>query len=198
MKRHVLVLAPHTDDGELGCGGSIALHAEQGDLVKYLALSWCNVPALMVECKKAAQRLGIQEVDFGPFEVRQFTYARQNILDLLIRVRQERRWDVVYAPSPHDTHQDHRVVAEEAVRAFKHTTILGYELPWNNLAFNTRAFRVLDERHVMSKVYAVQCYDSQLHRRYTSMEAITSLATTRGVQIDKQYAEAFEVVRWVL
>ena len=42
MADTVLVLAPHTDDGELGCGGTIARFLEEGKEVYYVAFSTCR------------------------------------------------------------------------------------------------------------------------------------------------------------
>jgi len=56
----------------------------------------------------------------------------------------------------------------------------------------------LEQRHIDSKVAALQEYKSQSHRDYMKVDFITSLARARGVQIGAQYAEAFEVLRWVM
>ena len=75
---------------------------------------------------------------------------------------------------------------------------MGYELIWNNLSFNTQCFVKLEQAHLDSKIAALQEYKSQSHRDYMKAEFITSLAHARGVQIGTRYAEAFEVIRWVI
>lgn len=131
------------------------------------------------------------------YPVREFWLHRQAILDDMILYREKLAPDVVFLPSVNDTHQDHQIVAQEGFRAFKYTSMLGYELPWNNLTFSTTCFVVLDARHVQKKVEAVQCYASQALRPYASDGFIRSLARTRGTQIGATYSEAFEVVRLV-
>ena len=106
--------------------------------------------------------------------------------------------DLVFMPSSSDIHQDHHTVYEEGLRAFKQTSILGYELPGNNLTFSTTAFIYLKEKHIVKKVAAFKKYKSQIHRPYANEEFIRSLARTRGVQIGARYAEAFEAVRWII
>ena len=101
-------------------------------------------------------------------------------------------------PSLNDLHQDHNTIANEGLRAFKRTTILGYELIWNNLNFNTAAFVKLNKKYIDLKCLALNEYNSQKGRDYLSSEFITSLARTRGVQIGAEYAEAFEVIRLIL
>ncbi|KAB2914687.1 MAG: PIG-L family deacetylase [Bacteroidetes bacterium] len=206
--KNILVLAPHTDDGELGAGGTIAKLIENGANVWYAAFSTAqqSVPEgypkdiLTREVKAATQKLGIPAENLLVFnyEVRKLNYVRQEILEELIRIGKSQKFDAVFMPTLHDIHQDHSTIANEGLRAFKNTTLLGYELIWNNLTFNTQCFVKLEQRHVDSKVAALQQYQSQSHRDYMKTDFITSLARARGVQIGSQYAEAFEVLRWVM
>jgi hypothetical protein len=76
--------------------------------------------------------------------------------------------------------------------------MIGYEMPWNNLNFSTNLFVPLEESHITSKIEALKCYKSQSGKSYATEDFIISLAKTRGVQIDVKYAEAFEVIRWVI
>ena len=62
------------------------------------------------------------------------------LLEDLIKIRASFRPDLVSVPSLGDTHQDHHVIAEEALCAFQSTTLLAFELLWNNLNFNSCAF----------------------------------------------------------
>jgi LmbE family N-acetylglucosaminyl deacetylase len=205
---NVLVLAPHKDDGELGCGGTIARFVEHGCKVTYVAFSTAekSLPAgfapgtLKREVAEATLRLGIAAEDLIVFdyEVRRLNFARQEILESLVRIKQERQVDLVLMPSLQDIHQDHSTVATEGLRAFKDRTIWGYELIWNNLSFSTTCFVGLEERHVRKKVDALAAYRSQAQKAYTSEDFVYSLARTRGVQIGANFAECFETIRLVV
>ena len=119
----VLVLAPHTDDGEFGCGGTMARLVDAGADVRYVAFSIAtkSLPegfapdTLAREVREATAELGIQEesLTVHDFEVRTFPERRQDILELLIGLWEEWRPDAVFQPSLHDIHQDHQVVAAE-------------------------------------------------------------------------------------
>jgi N-acetylglucosamine malate deacetylase 1 len=206
--KKILVLSPHTDDGELGAGGTIARLCELGADVHYAAFSTAetSVPAhlprniLEVEVRHATRELGIREdrLHIYKYEVRKLNYVRQEILEELIRLRAEHGFDLVLMPSMNDIHQDHATVATEGLRAFKTTTILGYELIWNNLKFETIGFVTLQEEHVRRKAAALEQYKSQNGRPYMSADFVHSLARARGVQIGADYAEAFEIVRWIM
>ena len=150
------------------------------------------------EVKAATKILGIKNPILFSFEVREFPKFRQEILDALIRLRIKIQPDMVFTPSRFDTHQDHKTTVEETIRAFKQCTILGYEQPWNNITFNTLAFVPLKEEHVHKKIDALNCYETQKERSYLNPDFVRGLALTRGTQIENTYAEAFEVIKWII
>jgi N-acetylglucosamine malate deacetylase 1 len=129
--------------------------------------------------------------------VRSFPERRQEILELLIALWEEWAPEAVFMPSLRDIHQDHQVVAAEGLRAFKRTTVFGYEIPWNNFNFDHQAYVGLEERHVERKIAALERYASQQHRNYANPEYIRSLARTHGINVNRDYAEVFEVYRIV-
>lgn len=207
----ILVLAAHTDDAEFGCGGTIARMIEEGHTIHYMVFSIAtkSLPeglhprTLYHEQIAAVQKLGISNrgmdrIRVFDFEVRTFPTIRQDILEMLFAARNEINPDLVLMPSLNDVHQDHQVVAQEAIRAFKHLTILGYELPWNNLTFNAQAFVKLERHHIEAKVRAVNCYESQAHRRTASWDGVWGWARTRGLCAACEFAEVFEVYRWII
>jgi len=209
MSERVLVLSPHTDDGELGSGGSISRFVSEGREVFYAVFSTCekSVPKgqpkdiLKHEVKKATAVLGIKPKNLLMYDypVREFPSHRQEILDALICLRKDIAPDLVFMPSTMDTHQDHQTISQEALRAFKmSSTLLGYEQPWNHITFSTTSFIRLDESQLKNKINALSCYKSQADRVYFKEDFIRSLARVRGSQISSEFAEAFEVVRWIL
>ncbi len=206
-KKRVLILAPHTDDGEFGCGATINKLIEYGSDVYYVAFSACEQSVLpqfpkdilVTEVKAATKVLGIkpENLILFKYDVRTFNYRRQDILDDIIRLKNDIQPDLIFTPSVNDIHQDHATISNEAVRAFKFTSILCYELPWNNFNFATTCFSKLEENHLNCKVKALKEYQSQAHRSYADEDFIRSLARTRGVQVGMRNAEVFEVVRWI-
>lgn len=204
----ILVLAPHTDDGELGCGAAITKFLDEGREVYYMAFSTCeeSVPAglpkdiLKHEVQAATKVLGLprENLIIKNYQVRKFPQYRQEILEDLVRMEREIKPDLVFTPSSFDVHQDHHTIFEEARRAYKNQCLLGYEFMWNNYSFNTTSFCVVDEKHIQAKIDAVGKYESQKHRFYARDELIRGLAHYRGLQISEQYAEAFEVIRWII
>ena len=203
----ILVLAPHTDDGELGCGGAISRFVREGAEVYYAAFCLCasTLPAglaantLEKECRKATSILGIPESNLMLFnyEVRELPNSRQGILEEMRKMNAQLAPGMVFLPAQSDVHQDHRVVYEEGMRAFKHTSVAGYEMPWNNYSFKPDLFFRLEEQDISKKLEALRAYQSQAARDYMHEDFNVSLAKVRGLQAGHRYAEAFEVYRWI-
>ena len=132
-KNKVIVLAPHIDDGELGCGATIAKMNQEGITVYYIAFSTCeeSVPEgfprdiLEREVKKATMKLDIKQENLiiKKYPVRYFPEYRQRILEDLVYINKEINPDLVFTPSSFDVHQDHKTIYEESLRAFKNISI---------------------------------------------------------------------------
>jgi len=203
----VLVLGPHTDDGEIGAGATISRLCREGKKVYYVAFSICeeSVPKgfektiLSKEILKAGAQLGIPQNNISTlrYKVRNFPSSRQKILEDMVKLKNTINPDLVLLPCSSDIHQDHKVIYEEGTRAFKKTSILGYEIPWNNLKINNRCFVEVSSKDLTNKVNAILEYKSQSFRNYINEEYIKSLLIIRGKQIDFNLAESFEVIRLI-
>ncbi len=194
----VLVLSPHTDDAELGCGGTIARLVEEGQQVHVSAFSAAHDTIRLTQEFLAAMKvLGVTNPELSMVPVREFSEHRQHILDTLIALRERLHPQLVLLPSHRDVHQDHQVIHAEAMRAFKDVSCWGYELPWNHRTFTTEVFVGLERQHVDRKWEALQRYESQTERPYFCLSFIESLARVRGLQVGREYAEAFDVIRMV-
>jgi LmbE family N-acetylglucosaminyl deacetylase len=209
MSKKILILCPHPDDAEFACGGSIAKYSEKGYEIHYLVFSKCvkslpgNLPenTLFDELYDASEILGVKKecVHTFDFPVRDFPAYRQDILEILIQKKKEIKPSLVFLPEQYDVHQDHSIIHQEGVRAFKtDASILGYELPWNNVYQTKLNFFVsLSETHIEMKLKAIKCYKSQIFREYMNPELFKNFVRLRGAMVNKQYAEAFNVVRWI-
>jgi len=200
---NVLFVASHSDDVEIGCGGTVAKFIEENHNILWVV---CTREEKMVsEHKKVIRKIGLDEkncLSLG-FEMKQLPEHRREVLDFLIDIKFTFKPDLVIGPSLNDCHQDHHVVAKEMMRAFKtSSSIICYEMPWNYIKFDTQLFICLEERHVEKKINMLKQFKSQFfvpHRALRMSEEFTrGLSTVRGSQVDVKYAEAFEVLRWIL
>ena len=206
----VLILSPHTDDGELGAGGFISKLIEEGADVFWIVFSTAedSLPkgmdhdTLKNEFIAVCKDLGLNENKYKIFnyKVRNLDNHRQEVLETLVSIRKDYNPDLVIGPSLNDYHQDHQVVCLEMIRAFKtSSSILCYELPWNHIEFNSKYFVKLEKRHLAKKIKLLNHYKSQqiAQRHYFKEEFIEGLSRVKGSQINSEFAEAFDVIRMV-
>lgn len=204
----ILILGAHTDDCEIGCGAFISKQIKLGSEILCCAFSSADeaVPegfakdTLRNEMKSAVNRLGIQESHcrIFDFRLRRFPEFRQEILQKIIDLRHDFKPDLIMVPNSFDIHQDHQVIHQEGLRAFKHYNLLGYELPWNNLESSSRLLVEVAKDDIFAKKRALADYKSQAFRPYMNPDYIESWARYRGLQGNVNYAEAFEPIKLIL
>lgn len=199
---NALVIAPHTDDAEIGCGGLISKILRAGGKVRVIALSDASISVecpngiaiTRVEMKRAMDCLGVIDFKIYNFETRTFDRQRQEILDVLIQEKSNFMPNFVICPSSEDIHQDHYVTRMESERAFKSSVILGYSLPWNCKSIQNVFSVKIDNLDLRKKISAVSEYSSQQKRIYTSAQYIEAQAVVSAVRAGAVLAEAFEVI----
>lgn len=198
---NILLLAPHADDVELGCGATVARFVKEGHNLLWVVFT--DEQELNREHMEAIKEIGVKNGSHLAFDftLRQLSERRQEALDRLVALNSKFKPDLVIGPSLHDFHQDHQVVANEMVRAFKTSaSIICYELPWNHISFDVQLLTKLNGQHVQAKVNMLEKFKSELVVRaeYFSPQLMRGMALLRGSQAGTAYAEAFEVLRWVL
>jgi len=208
-QQKILILSPHSDDAELGCGGTISRFIREGKEIYWVVFStaeeslplYVEKDSLKKEFEEVVKEFEIKQYKIYEFKVRHLHEKRQEILEELIKIRETFKPELVISPSLNDFHQDHITVANECVRAFKtNASIICYELPWNHITFNTIVFVKLSEEDVEKKWKILQKYRTQFlkQRSYFSEEYVKGLLRVRGTQCNSKYAEAFEPVRWII
>lgn len=200
----VLLLSPHTDDCELGMGATIARLAREGAHIQWHVFSNAveSLPegfgegTLLDEQRASADVYGVSEESLiiHDIPVRRFPEFRQTILDTLIKVRNEFKPDLVFCPARTDRHQDHETLAHEAFRAFKGTSMLGYQLPWNSKRDERQLALEVSAQDVLTRKAAIDAYNSQAHRPYFRKFSGPMLNEFYGSISGFDYAEVFEVI----
>lgn len=203
--KNILCLSPHTDDMELGCGATISKLIKKNNRVKSVVFSNAtkSLPkhfgesTLINECSKAHKILKIKDLVFFDYPVREFNVYRQNILEVLYELNKSYKPDIVFTPCSNDVHQDHSVIYSESLRAFKKTSIIGYELQWNIYNSNASYYIEVDKKDVELKMKSLNCYKSQSAREYFNDKYQYSLLAQNGRNINASYAEKFEIIKLV-
>lgn len=202
--RVVLAVGAHPDDTELGCAGTLALHKLNGDKVYLLVLTKGgasgDIEVRARECRRAAEILGVDDLFFGGLEDTKVHDGRETI-DVIEKIIDKVKPDIVYAPTPKDTHQDHRNTGHSTMSAGRHCRmILLYEGASTQRDFVPQVFVDINRTFKLKKK-AIRVFGSQLNNRsggYSSaVKAVEGLAKYRGYQAGLDVAEAFEVGKFL-
>ena len=196
----VLIVEAHPDDGVAACGGTICKMIEQGFKVKMIYFCPCDEDPKNVghleDHTRALKILGLSEAQGYKIPRDTAENHKQEIRDILWKIKGEYAPQLVICPTPHDFHQDHRVIADCCLTIFRDiATLLGFET-WrsSNHEFHANLFVGLEERHVDIKLRALSQYRAQLENRGKSFKLGVFQAgmVARGAQILESHAEAYE------
>ena len=200
----IFAIAPHLDDVELGVGGTLHyLASENNNKIYYIGLSMppsVDEPIFMEEFRRSTKNLQIDSsrIILKKYDPRNLFESRIDILQFFYDLNKEYKPDIVFIPNSKDIHQSHEVAYAEARRAFKFSTLLGYELPWNSMEFDMDVFITLREEDVIAKINSINAYKTQSSRLFFSNDIVGDLARVRGKQINRTYAECFELIRMII
>lgn len=192
-----LFLSPHPDDIELTCGATIARLVSEGHDVNVAIFSDCSIDNIHSDVSHAHDALDIGATRYFYYPRREFGEHRQDILDNIIKLRDDIRPDVVFIPDfDCDIHQDHMVIGWEGLRAFKMTAdIIGYSHSHNQIKTGNNYFVPVERQHIDAKLKALSFYVSEQDRYYFQKDAVLGVMKYYGVQCESEYAEAFRIIR---
>ena len=202
--KRVLFLGAHPDDIELGCGGllhHIVTRTDADVLCVTLSDNQKNPDLKNVKDEHYAsmQILGVprEKVIFGPFVTRVFPGSRQDILEYLLKLRKDFKPDLIFVHTKHDIHQDHNVMTEEALRAYRGITVLGFDVVRSSYGFFPHFIVEMSEEDVNKKIEALSQYETYRDRYYFNAELTRSIMVRHGALAECPFAEGFDILRIV-
>lgn len=154
---------------------------------------------LVEEHYRSMAVLGVPEdrVILGQFETRRFPHARQEILEYLIQINRTFQPDLVFVHTKADIHQDHATVTEEALRAFRGTTVLGFDVIRSSYGFFPSFLVEVTEEDVEKKIAALAEYKTYQNRYYFDPKITRATLIRNGAICERPYAEGFDILRIV-
>jgi LmbE family N-acetylglucosaminyl deacetylase len=196
----VCFIGAHPDDIELGCGALIAHISNQAEVLCITLSDNQKNPdltSLPVEHYRSMAVLGVpkENVILGTFETRRFPHARQEILEYLIEINRKHHPEAVFVHTKADIHQDHATIMEEALRAFRGTTVLGYDVLRSSYGFFPNFLVEVTEADVERKVAALAEYQTYAGKYYFNPEITRSTLIRHGALAERPYAEGFDILR---
>jgi len=200
--KKVCFIGAHPDDIELGCGALISnIHDKTNLLCVTLSDNQENpqLTDLVEEHYRSMAILGVhkENVILEKFITRKFPQMRQEILEYLFKLNLDFHPDIVFVHTRADIHQDHNQTTEEVLRAFRGTTVLGYDALRSSYGFFPHFLVEVDEKNVESKIQALGEYKTYADKYYFDPLVLRSTLIRHGALAERQYAEGFDILRVV-
>lgn len=189
-----LAMGAHSDDVEIGCGGTLAALVAANWSIHLLVLSAVGDRGDEAR-RSAAELLGpaasvvLHEIPDGRFPAF-WGQVKEALEETAARVEP----DLVLAPRKGDAHQDHDAVGSIVMTVFRSSLILHYEIPkWDGDLSRPNVYVPLEEHQLHRKVDLLKRhFVSQRRRAWFNDETFFGLARLRGMECRATYAEAFE------
>ncbi|RJP52887.1 MAG: hypothetical protein C4557_05470 [Anaerolineaceae bacterium] len=200
--KRTLFLGAHPDDIELGCGALIHNIAKKTDIL-CVTLSDNqrnpNLKNVKDEHIESMRILGVpqEKVLFGPFTTRIFQDSRQEILEYFLKLRRDFKPDLIFVHSKQDVHQDHNTMTEEALRAFRGITVLGFDVVRSSYGFFPHFLAEVTEEDADKKIEALAQYETYRNVYYFNSELTRSIMVRHGALAEVPFAEGFDILRIV-
>jgi LmbE family N-acetylglucosaminyl deacetylase len=192
----LLCLGAHSDDLEIGCGGTIMrLLAERDVRVRWVVFG-C-VGKRSEEARRSAEALlgaaRDKQVELHGFRDGFFPYAGKEIKEVFEALKGQVSPDLILTHTRKDLHQDHRLVNELTWNTFRNHLILEYEIPKYDGDMGSPNFFVrLDDALLQRKIrHLMDFFATQRDKRWFDEETFRGLLRLRGVEAGVRYAEAF-------
>jgi LmbE family N-acetylglucosaminyl deacetylase len=202
----MLFIGAHPDDVELGCGGTLIKHVQDGANVYVLVftngeegLDGKTGIDRQQESINALTFAGVplSNIHFLQFPDTELWRERQKVMTAITDFCEKYQISLVYTHSNKANHQDHVTIFEETVRgARKVNGILAYETHGGtNPSFSPTLFMDIDDV-IDKKITMLNFHQSQISKKYFQVESVVALAQFRSSQSDEfHYAEGFEIIR---
>ena len=201
-----LFLGAHSDDIELGCGGTILTLLEQGQDLEVWWVVFAASPARWLEAERSAEmflRGAIKkEIVVRDFKESFFPYTGSEIKACFEELKRTISPDVIFTHFRDDLHQDHRLISELTWNTFRDHLILEYEvIKYDGGLGSPNVFAHLSEEVCAKKMkYLMENFQSQRSHQWFTEETFRAILRLRGVESNapEKYAEAFYCRKIVL
>jgi len=200
--KQVLFLGAHPDDIELGCGALLNHIVKQTDVLCVTLSDNQKNPDLQNvknEHYESMEVLGVpqEKIILGPFTTRVFPDSRQEILEYFLKLRKDFKPDLIFVHSKQDIHQDHNTMTDEALRAFRGITVLGFDVVRSSHDFFPHFLVEVTEEDVNKKIEALSKYETYWDRYYFNSGLTRSIMVRHGALAERPFAEGFDILRIV-
>jgi LmbE family N-acetylglucosaminyl deacetylase len=201
----ILCLGAHSDDIEIGCGGTLLHLKKSFPRLKFHWIVFSASGPRGREASKAAELFTSgceKQVVLKDFRDGFLPYSGGQMKDLFEEIKGQVSPDVIFTHWHGDAHQDHRLLSELTLNTFRNHLILEYEIPkYDGDMGRPNLFVPLDAPSYQQKVdYLLEAFESQRAKSWFDRETFLGLMRLRGMESASPsgYAEAFHARKVVL
>jgi LmbE family N-acetylglucosaminyl deacetylase len=201
----VLALGAHSDDIEIGCGGTLLRLIERGlvEELWWVVLTGSNQRREEAQASAEALLEGVpHRIFLGEFADGYFPYDGRQIKEFVEGIKASFAPDVIFTHQRHDLHQDHRVTCELTWNTFRDHLILEYEIPkYDGDMSAPNLFVPLDASVCSRKIsHLFEHFHSQVPKPWFKQDLFSGLLRLRGMECQSptSFAEAFYCRKAVL
>jgi LmbE family N-acetylglucosaminyl deacetylase len=195
----VLCLGAHSDDIEIGCGGTILRLAEQYPDSRFHWVVFSASGAREAEARRAAE-LFVGPTRLNGLQLKTFRdgfmpFVGSEVKEIFEELKPTVSPDLIFTPNRKDAHQDHRLIGELTWNTFRDHLILEYEIPKYDGDMGQPSVFVPLQAEVCGKKarYLMEAFPSQHTKQWFGEDTFLSLMRLRGMECNSPsgYAEAF-------
>jgi LmbE family N-acetylglucosaminyl deacetylase len=195
----VLCLGAHSDDIEIGCGGTLLQLAKTRPRPEFRLVVWSAVGARASEAQRGARSFlgpaARKAVRLHEFRDGYFPAQFSAIKDAFENLASEFKPDIVFTHARYDRHQDHKIISDLTWNTFRDQLILEYEIPkWDGDLSQPNFYVPVSRSAALRKTKAlIKVFGTQRAKEWFTEETFLGLMRLRGVECRaaEAYAEAF-------
>jgi LmbE family N-acetylglucosaminyl deacetylase len=204
--RRILCLGSHSDDLEIGCGGTLLKLIEADADVRVHWIVFSASEARAAEARTSAMKFldgaAEREIEVQAFRDGFFPYVGYDIKQFFEELKRRCSPDLIFTHYREDRHQDHRLISDLTWNTYRDHLILEYEIPkYDGDLGSPNCFVPLDEATCQRKVQSiVELFQTQQNRHWFTKETFFALLRLRGIEsgAPSGYAEGFHCRKAVL
>lgn len=201
----ILCLGAHSDDIEIGCGGTILKLIDNYPNLEFYWVIFSGTPQRAQEATVSANmfldNVQTKKVVIKNFRDGFFPYIGQEIKEYFEQLKQKFSPDLIFTHYRHDLHQDHRLISDLTWNTYRDHLILEYEIPkYDGDLGHPNFFVHLDQARCRRKIqYLFDGFPTQHNNHWFTEETFLSILRLRGVESNApgKYAEAFHCRKMV-
>ena len=198
-KPKILCLGAHSDDIEIGCGGTILRLIKEMPQAQF---RWIVFSANTIRNKEALKsafaflnKIQSKQIVVHNFKESYFPYIGAEIKDCFEKIKKEFNPDIIFTHYTNDAHQDHELISKLTWNTFRNHFIIEYEIPkYDGDLGSPNLFIHIDASLVQRKIdYLCKYFQTQKEKSWFSEESFRSIMRIRGIESNSltNYSEAF-------